>query len=286
MRVYHRAVQRHSGGSWAALAPDSAPTAVVKTTDGTTVQTLTSAYDAVAGRYYIATTDALYTASTLHVVTWTVTIGGTAYTTNGWFQSAEVSGGAAPGAPGIGTPTYTDTTATFPHTAPSDADYDHTVIYLVPALVGDVVTATGSGATIDAAGLEPGTLYYPVAIAYNAGGVASVVGADSVQSFATLPSAGAFAGPVGIITDMAVTLRCYVNEEALPIFEDRFDPTTQPMEDGQASDWRFYPRTRGRTHRVRIECAEPVPFIKVRSLGLLLATRQREVGGVRGDLGT
>ena len=101
MKIYHRRIQGGTfaaggSGSWVALLPASAPTAAVKTIAGVTVQTLTSALDAVAARYYISTTDALYTTGTLYVPTWSVNIAGTTYTTTGYFQHV-TAGTSGPG---------------------------------------------------------------------------------------------------------------------------------------------------------------------------------------------
>ena len=272
MRVYHRAIQTMvvtaAGQTTTATTPDSAPTAVVKTVPGVTVQTLTSAYDAVAGRYYITTTDALYTASALHVVTWTVTIAGTAYTTQQPFQSAAASGGTATGPASIGTPSLGEETLVVPQTAPTDANYDYTTIYAIPVLGGTTVTASGSDALITLTGLDASVLYTLVAIAYNTGGVASIL--SNVVLATTLPASD---------IEMPAYLKWWVNDE-----ETMHEHGPEAFDPSVSGDRRFFDLGRGRTWSFMIECHEPV-FFGVRGLGGVMMVPGGQPGGLRDDAG-
>ena len=275
MRVYHRQViggtfAAGGSGSWVALLPASAPTAAVKTIAGVTVQTLTSALDAVAARYYISTTDALYTTGTLYVPTWSVNIAGTTYTTTGYYQHVTAgTSGPATGAATIGTPSLGEESLTVPQTPPTDATYSYTTIYAIPVHGGTTVTASGSGSLITLSGLSASVLYTLVAIAYSTGGAASVL--SNVMLAQTLPAHE---------IAMPAYLKWWVNDE-VAMHEhgpEAFDPSV-------SGDRTFTDLGRGRTWSLMIECHEPVWF-GVRGIGGVMTVPGGEPGGLRDDKGT
>ena len=184
MRVFFQPSREYTAAAGVVeVAPDSI---IARDMSGTTIEAgLTHAVDA-DGHWYVDTTDALYTTQQKYELLTTTTGSLGVVTEDHPFRHVTPStSGAAPAAPAIGIPVVTDTTATFPHTDPP-ANYDHTTITCISLI--NVVTASGSGTSIEVPGLTPGIHYDAVAVAYNATGVPSAVGAGTIQPFSTLTS--------------------------------------------------------------------------------------------------
>lgn len=254
MRVYRgRRIQTYSGGAWAETIPDAAPTVQTRTTAGAVVENLTSAYDAARHRWYFDTTDASYTDGTVYLAYWTVIIDGVTYDDTDLHAQPYVHRTAAtgdttpPAAPSIGAPTVTDTAATFPHTAPTDADYDTTTIYCIPAS-GSVVSASGTGGTIEVAGLAVATEYWYVAVAYDTSGNPSVPTTGVVGKFTTATSA---------VPDSPIVVKWWVSDEDdYHEFGPEYIDATVHGSHRIGSN--LAPLGRGRMLRLRLECHHPV----------------------------
>ena len=282
MRVYHRETMRGvSTGGAAAVWTNPVPTAVVTTSvaGGAVVQAgLVAVYNATYNRLYFDTADALYTSAVLYQADWTITIAGTAYTTTDYYVHATpAAAGAATSAAGAAIVGLSDTTITLGHTPPTEANYSYTVVYaiLTPGDGTAAVTATGSGATITVSGLQAARGYIFVAVAYNTDGVPSIVGVNSVAQAETYPTER---------PDLALLVKLFVNGEPQPRKVYYLDPTVVDANSAGATNFELKPNTRGRIHRVRLECDAPVR-IRCRSIGGLFGVREGEVGGFKGSAG-
>lgn len=284
MRLYREFSEWDKDGNRTAVDP-TAVSAQTQTVAGVAIESLTPTQEAV-GRYRIQTTDALYSNLSDYRVAWAATIGGSAFTRTVYYRHVTASGAdvTGPGAAGIGLPAVTDTGATFPHVEPPDADYDHTVIYCVSQPGGVVVTGTGSGTTIAVPGLTPGTHWIATAIAYDASGNPSVVGAASVVAFDTLSAA---------VPTMAFYVKWFVNDEDgyHEFGPEVLDAAAVTPYAGGSLDYRiggggFVGLGRGRNIQILIEAHDAVAP-EVTSVGVLENTPfAPEPGGHRGEYGT
>ena len=176
MRLYRHFSTWSAAGVRTAVNP-TAFAAATSTVAGVPIENLVPVNDGAVGRYRADTTDALYAGGTAYLVAWTATIAGVgAFTRTVRYRhvtaaTADVTG---PGVPVIGDPSVTDSTATFPHVPPTDADYATTVIYITDGSGTVVATGAGSGATITVIGLSAGVIYNATAIAFDANGNSSV----------------------------------------------------------------------------------------------------------------
>ena len=247
MRVYHRETQVYAALGWAYPVPTA--TTIVRTVAGVVVEPLAGVYNAALHRLYVDTTNPLYASGTLYLIDWTIVIAGVPYATRDYYvhytpTTGDVTG---PGAPGVGTPTVSDSSATFPHVPPTDADYASTIIYCIPTS-GPVVTGTGSGTSITAPGLAAGIHYDWVAVAYDTVGNPSVPAAGVLGGFATLP---------GAMPDKALVVKWWVSDEDdYHEFGPVYLPADQPGSPHVGSE--FAPLGRGSMLRVRVECHDPV----------------------------
>ena len=155
MRLY-REFSQWVGGVRTAVNP-AAVTVAISTLAAVPVEAPAAVNDGAVGRYYVDTTDALYTDSTDYLVAWQATIGGNTFTRTIRYRHSTAGGGTAPGSPAVGLSSTTDTTATFSNTLGAGAT--STLVTLIPLSGGTPITASGSGAFITATGLTPGTVY-------------------------------------------------------------------------------------------------------------------------------
>jgi hypothetical protein len=269
MRLHHRATQQYVGGTWTYPVPTA--TVTTRLPGGATVQAgLAAGYNGTYHRLYFDTTNMLYTSGMLYQADWTITIGGTAYTTTDYYAhctptTSDVTG---PGAPAIGVETTDSDSVTFSHTPPDDADYATTVIYGWPVYGGTVVTGTGTGASIEVAGLSPATPYIFVPVAYDTDGNPSTPG-RAVQE-TTL---------AGDLPDFPLWVKFFVNDETEPI-------VTEAVDAMRGGSHPLYHLGVGRTARVRLECHAPVPSLQIRGIGGIYQTRDLLPGGLRDGRGS
>ncbi len=246
-------------------------TVATSTVAGVPIETLVGQSDGAMGRWYVDTTDASYVANTTYRIAWTATLAGNTFTRTLRFRQASASGGTAPGPASITLNSFTVTTVTLNHTPPTDADYASTTVYAISLPGGIVATATGTGATITVPGLSGATHYIFVAVATDTSGNRSAIGTASVCECTTA---------VDTAPAMPLIVKWFVDDEdTIHEFGPEYlDPT-------DAGSHRITNLGRGRLLRVRLECHAPVATLQIRSIGLIVQTRERRIGGLRGSLG-
>ena len=75
-----------------------------------------------------------------------------------------------------------------------------------------------------------------------------------------------------------------MNQEGTPRKVYAIDPTLVDANNAGATNFELRPNTRGRMHRIRLECDAPVK-IRLRGFGGLFSVREGEVGGMKGSAG-
>lgn len=270
MRLYREFSQYATGSVRTAVNPTLVQAATY-TLAGALVENLAPVNDGAVGRYRADTADALYTTATAYRVAWTCTIGGVTFTrtvryTHVTQGTTDVTG---PGAPQIGAPLVTPTSATFPHVPPTDADYDHTTIYLITAT--GVVSAQGSGSYITVPALSPGMTYpLALAIAFDTSGNPSLPAVGSwTGAFTTLPE-GMPAHPIivkfyfGNRATMSAGAPRYANADRVGTFS--FGSPLAPL-------------GRGPNMRIRLEVHHPI-WPKIAAIVVHGQTHEDSAGGV------
>ena len=276
MVIYFTPARLFTGGTLTRIAPDSV---VAQTEAGVLVEGgLTPVLD--GDEFYVTTADALFTHLQKYRLFISSTVVGTAVSRYKSFRhvTPSTTDTTPPGDAAVAVQSWTDTSVTLAHTPPADADYDHTTIFAV-LVPGDgvtaPVTASGTGTSITVTGLQSGRSYFLVAIAYDASGNPSLIGASSVGAGQTWPTDS---------PALPLLVKCFVNQEATPRKVYALDPTLVDANGAGTTNFELRPNTRGRTHRIRLECDAPV-MIRLRSLGGVFQVRDAEVGGLKGVAG-
>jgi len=262
MRIYHRACRRYSGGQWQYLTPDSI-SAVTYTLGGQAVESLAVSYDSDTNRYYVITTNGLYTSGMIYEIRWTVTINATPYVVSDYFmhQSAQAIG-SPPESPQLYVKEIHAGYAIVGIIEPSDPDndYSHTKVYvsgrdgsfnIYTAYPPQDVTAQGN------AGVE----YFAVGVAYDSEGNASEPSA--IVTFVPLASEDDSVG------NTPITVRWYADEEG----EHPYSPAyIDPYKHGvQTIGSIIAPIARGRGLRIRVENTFP-QAVKLRRIALMFVS--------------
>ena len=173
MRVFFEPARLFSGGVTIEVAPD---TCTALTMAGVSIEVLTHHVDG-GGDYYVDTTDASYTSGTKYRLRIDSTVAGHSVTKDDNWQHVLPAGFVPdmtpPGPPTIGQPIVSSSSAAFPHIPPSDADYDHTVIFCFPVNSGSYLSGTGSGSNITV-GVMASTSYIGIGVAYDTAGNPSI----------------------------------------------------------------------------------------------------------------
>jgi flagellin-like hook-associated protein FlgL len=277
MRLFH---QRGCFISVGGTLSEFTPTAITGTTQfagtATTVEAaLPASYDAVKHRWFITTTDALYTTGTEYEIEWSVTRAGTTYAVTEYYvhytpTTADTTG---PGAASVAVIGADDTSITVAVTPPTDADYDHYVVYAIPK-DGSILTAVpSSAATVNIAGLPSGEDGWVVVVAFDTSGNPGSIGVSSVADWQTMPAA---------VPTYPLYVEHYFDDESVPYATETLD---QEGDGAQRLAGAGACIGSGRRYRVRVYTFMPVTGFELRGIDLLMQTRPGQPGGLRNALG-
>jgi len=259
MRIYHRACRRYSGGQWQYLTPDSI-SAETFTLSDQSVESLAVSYDSSTDRYYVTTTDGLYTNGAVYEIRWTVTIDAAPYVISDYFmhQGAQVVE-SPPESPQLYVKEVHAGEAIIGIVHPSDPDndYSHTKVY-VTGRDGSFDTYTAWPSQDVAAHGNAGVECFAVGVAYDSEGNASEPSA--IVTFVPLASEDDSVG------DTPLTVRWYADEEGEHPYSPAYiDSRKQGV---QTVGSLIAPIARGRGLRVRIENTYP-QAVKLRRIMLM-----------------
>jgi hypothetical protein len=269
MLIIHRAIYESVNGVGGIVAPDVAPTVITRAVGGAVniEGPLTASYNAAIQRWTAATTNGLYSNSTVYEAIWSVTLSGTTYQVTEYYEHNTPT---AEDLTAITVASWTDTTATLDHTPPADVThYDRTRIEAVPQPSGEtIVMYVSASGLVVIPGLEPGTQYRFVATSLNANGVAGLLDDGSVAGCVT-------AAPSS--PEQGVWLNWYM-DGSKSRHSFKFDPTSeQAILNGQRCE------SLGRGHSCVMELMtdDPVP-VALRRVVVAVETDKPFPAGMRG----